>query len=343
MTSMQKRYFNYSADNFRAISIIFVILSHLASLSFFDNYITFFLRDATTWFLFISGYLFFQIESKDNFSYLKYLQKKMKLVITPYLIISIPCILVGIYFYQPQNYDISTEKYIVWSLLVGGLVNFPMWFIPMIALFFLISPVFFKITKQSTLLITIIAMMGVAISIFSSRPAGNANLIYALINFFGFYLFGIFFFKIRNLIKSFSNIVAVTIIVAGVLLFAVVTFFYSNFNPNENEYIPFFEAIGLLNPVVLGKFFLLISISVFLERYYNIHNRYLRYISSISFGLFFLHGIFILIFWKYIGIRSQNSIFAICIEFVFVFLLSIVVIEISKKILKSGTRYVIGC
>ncbi|WP_425514760.1 acyltransferase family protein [Comamonas fluminis] len=341
--SMHKRDFSYSADNFRAISILFVILSHLVNLSLLNNSLNFFLTDATTWFLFISGYLFFQVESNENFSYFKYLKKKIKFVITPYLIISAPCILAGIYFHQPQIYEISTEKYIAWSLLVGGLVNGPMWFTPMIAIFFLASPVFLNLTQKNTLILLLTAAAGIIISIFSSRPTLNSNPIYSFIHFFGFYMLGLFFFKIRNEIKSLSKSLSTQIIISGILLYAIIASFNSDFDLNGKEYIPFFEAIGLPNSTTLGKLVLLISIFVFLEKYFNIPNKYLRYISSISFGLFFLHGIFIRIFNKNIEINLQNPFYSALLEFIFVFLSSIITIEFSKKILKHRTRYVIGC
>lgn len=280
---LTKKEFSYSADNFRAIAIVFVVLSHL---TLTNNYLTFFLIDATTWFLFISGYLLFQIESKKKFSYSQYLKKKIKFVIAPYLVFSTFCILIGIYFKQNEILDLSIQNYIAWSLIVGGAINFPMWFIPMIALFFIFSPIFIGITKQKTLIIFLITLIGIILSIYSSRPANNQNPLFSFFHFFGFYVLGILFFKLKPNIKSLDKKSAAAIFTLGLVLFFMTLRNNIDMNTDYPPYISFGSNIGNFNAQIFGKLCLLIAIFIFLEKYYNKPNKFLSYISSISFGIF---------------------------------------------------------
>lgn len=122
-----KSKFRYSLENFRGVAIIFVMLSHISSFQSMgaaSNYLFFFLGDATAWFVFISGYLFYYLEV-NKFKYFDYMQKKLKYVILPYLILSIPAILVGLYFLRNILYDLTPLNYTFWSLLTGGMVVGP--------------------------------------------------------------------------------------------------------------------------------------------------------------------------------------------------------------------------
>lgn len=134
----------------RELAIIFVMLSHLntwTSLGPLGKYLHFLFVDATSWFVFLSGYLFVRIEG-TRFSYPAYMAKKAKFVILPYLILSTPVMLLGLYLGQNKLIGISAGAFAAWSLLVGGYVVAPMWFIPMIAIFFLLSPVFLRIARS---------------------------------------------------------------------------------------------------------------------------------------------------------------------------------------------------
>ena len=139
-----KSKFRYSLENFRGIAIFFVMFSHIISIQSMGRlggYLYYFVGDATTWFVFISGYLFYYLEV-NNFKYADYLWKKLKYVILPYLILSIPVIFFWISISQNLLYGLTPLKFMLWSLLAGGIAVGPMWFIPMIALFFIFTPVF---------------------------------------------------------------------------------------------------------------------------------------------------------------------------------------------------------
>ena len=132
----------------RAIAIFIVVTTHCrdpfnpATLIRSDEAGVFF-RHINIIFIYISGFLF-QFLLKD-FNYRGYLRQKGRNVILPYLICSMPAVmtyLVGIKspasIGAPLWVD-STTKLIVYMLVTGTHMA-PFWFIPMMALVYLVSP-----------------------------------------------------------------------------------------------------------------------------------------------------------------------------------------------------------
>jgi len=84
--------------NFRAIAILLIVAGHCVlgltwgnyKYPLFKNLFIIILMNGTVLFVFIAGFLFQHLSS--NFSYQKYLLKKNKYVILPYIICSIPAI-----------------------------------------------------------------------------------------------------------------------------------------------------------------------------------------------------------------------------------------------------------
>ena len=140
--------FDHSFDSFRALCIVFVVISHSVVAPQVGHYDLFryIFHDATSWFLFIAGYLFYLTES-SRFNYRQYLLKKIKYVLLPYLIFN--TVFIGIALSQGRSdaMHMSSLAYIAWSFLVGGAQLSPLWFIPMIFLIYLLSQIFLKLSQ----------------------------------------------------------------------------------------------------------------------------------------------------------------------------------------------------
>jgi len=333
--------FRYSLENFRGVAIIFVMLSHIGSfksMGQYSDYLFYFLVDATAWFVFISGYLFYYLEI-EKFNYTKYLARKLKFVILPYLILSVPAIAAGLYLSRNILMDLTASDYAIWSILTGGTVVAPMWFIPMIAVFFLLTPLLSRIAKSPLLLA--VTVTGLLFSIFSFRPVHNSNAIFSFLHFAGFYLLGISAAKHALQLDAISDAWKVRIIVLSLLAFVLIGFSYPGM---EAEPISFLGTIGGLNYPILGKLALLVAIFFAFERFFNVQNKSLSFMAKISFGLFFIHGFATLVFVKWLnGLAYPGDFSRLGAEVFFVVGGSIVVVYVLRRVLGKWSRYVIGC
>ncbi|MDN2696108.1 acyltransferase [Janthinobacterium sp. SUN073] len=336
-----KSKFRYSLENFRGIAIIFVMFSHIMSIQGIGKlggYLYYIVGDATTWFVFISGYLFYYLEA-NNFKYGAYLMKKVKYVILPYLILSIPVIFFWLSASQNVLYGLTPLNFMLWSLIAGGIAVGPMWFIPMIALFFTFTPAFRFLARTKA--IYIVTLTFLIFSMFSSRSIYNANAFLSFLHFFGFYMLGIVAAKDAAVLERLKTETKKKIIFISILAFIFFGYFFPGMASMPNS---FFNGLGLLNYILVGKLFLLIAIFFIFEQYYNRENKSLGYLARISFGLFFAHGFMAAIFAKVLkSINYIDPIVTLFAEIGVVIFVSIGIVVLVKKVLKKWSRYVIGC
>lgn len=335
-----RKEFNYAIENFRAVSITLVVLSHLnvSALGNYEKLARFILADATTFFIFISGFLFHSL-SKNDFSFGSYVAKKAKFVGVPYLFLSTITILVGIFFDHHLRFNLQIINYILYSLWAGGLINGPAWFIPMIWCFFISSPILYFISKKKFLpIITIIALF---ISLFSVRSFCNANPILNTIHYMGIYMLGICFSKYDNIINYLKGY-TFEIVMTSIFICFFIYQFYSSLQYDVE--IGFFS--GFLNPnfLQIAKLFMLVAIYFLINRSFDKKFTPMSYIANISFGLFFIHGLWLTLATK-ILMRGNifNNSYILLFQAIISISGSVVSIEICKKILGKGSRYAIGC
>lgn len=332
--------FQHSIENLRGLAILFVVLSHVtsvAALGLGGEIVSFIFQDATAWFVFISGYLFHRVE-QERFDYRGYLVKKAKFVLLPYIILSVPAILAGLAFAQHILLGLTAGNYALWSLLVGGAVVMPMWFVPMISLFFLVSPLFHRLANSR--LLPIVTIMALGISLITTRPLGNLNPFLSFVHFAGFYVLGIFLSTKFEEIKSTGK--TGFMIAVGFILYVVTVFAYfasSNDAPNG-----FFNGFGHFNYSIFGKLTLLLAVLFLFDRFLNVKNRFLSWMAEISFGLFFMHGFFMALFAKFRqGLGVESPLVLLGAELLLVLGGAMFAVVVIKHIFKKRSRYVIGC
>lgn len=335
------RGYEHHVDNLRGVSILLVVLTHMSTLHLVDtshNAIGFLVAGATTWFVFLSGYLFYRTEH-GRFNYATYLHKKFKSVWSPYLVFMALCVVLGILRSRPAIHDMSTADYALWSVFVGGELVVPLWFIPMISLFFLASPIIMKLADQrGAVALTAVLLY---VSLCSGRPAFNLNPVLSAIHFAGFYMLGVVCGKhaarLQDLCKSAQGWIWMS---GGLLVF------FFGFSLHDPSLWPatFQGAWGRANPVELGKLGLLVTSFVGFSRWLGHPVPALAYLAKISFGIFFVHG-FAEVAYSYFErfARMDDARWTPAIEFIFVLGLSILVVEVIRRTAKSGSRYVVGC
>lgn len=147
---------------YRALAIVLVVATHGFVFGAPDSWLLrlnmLLFASSTFAFVFISSFLFQYLSYK--FEYKNYLKKKLKNVISPYLVIIFPlaCIFaftapvqVNPFYYQPKILQV------LFICLVGQVINPPMWYMVLISIYFVFAKMFYFLTKypKAWLVITI--------------------------------------------------------------------------------------------------------------------------------------------------------------------------------------------
>ncbi|HDS8976432.1 TPA: acyltransferase family protein [Raoultella ornithinolytica] len=309
--------FNKSTD------IIFTIWSH-------------FLKEWTAVFVLISGFLFQLLINKYKF--MSFMKVKIKNVISPYIIISIPAILIYVLGIKKDHNWIDIESlmehtmlYVISFFYATGSHLGPLWFIPVLALIFLTSKPLSMLHKNEKLFIFASVLSVIAI-VFTSRPPQDSNPILAYFHFLPVYIIGmmICFYKDALISPSKKHLYLI------LFLSAFISEIYFELN----------SSFSILSKIIL--FLFLCSYFMHLDSK-GIRFKILSFLADISFTLYFLHGYFVgvirTILSKKADIILQDSslsamLISILATAIITLIISMMYISLSK--LKINTRMVIG-
>jgi hypothetical protein len=216
-----------------------------------------------------------------------------------------------------------------------------MWFIPMISIFFLLSPIFYRLGQSYLQYIVLPVTLG--ISLFTSRPIEDLNPFLAFVHFAGFYVFGVVVSANANVIARIRNTSVATILIVGALILFLMAAWHIA-PPSDNYPEGFMDGLGRFNDIHFGKLALLVAVFLLFDRFLNVPNAALKWIAQVSFGLFFLQGFFMAAFVK----LSQSFVFpslllALGVELCLVLGGSMAAVIVTKALLGKWSRYVIGC
>lgn len=335
---MSSNKYNYSVENFRGIAILFVVLSHLQFYSRFENalLIKFIISNATAFFVFVAGFLLYVTE-KNRFQPIDYFTKKLKYVVLPYLIVSIPYVAYGLITHKQEQLGISEAGYVFWSYLVGGTVAIQLWFIPMIVCIILLTPIIINIGRIKDVRVAwTVTLSLVLLSLFTSRPFLNLNPLLAAIHFLGFYVLGVTTAARYQQLLQYR----LPIFLFSSLVFLVSLTLYASPEPQFFE-----DGIWTLNAQSLNKlalaFAILFGFAIFLNR----KSAILKYFADISYGLFFVHtGVFFSLSLFASQLMAGMSPYEYMVfEIGMTLILSVLLIVIIRSLLGARSRYVIGC
>lgn len=287
-------FLNY-INNFRGIAIVFIVAGHCVDAFRWDDQreaeviLSSIFKNGTLIFVFISGFLFQHLSYK--FKYTKYLITKFKNVVLPYIFLSIPAII--LILYKPDFYDFRGNTFgggyptkIMMFYITGKHIT-TYWFIPMICIYYLVSP--FLVKLSSFKLFFYLLPFYILLSILIPR---GGSILYNFIHFFSVYVFGMFcklhidsifafFSKYRFAglinavlialcfcicIKSSGTIAAISSYIKGMLLCIFFIFIFDKYDHKVRDFGAFLAsvsfAIYLLHPyttkfsqIVFGSFF----------------------------------------------------------------------------------------
>ena len=279
-------------NNFRAIAILLVILGHAVTMLETRGH---FLVEAyaligngTILFVVIAGLLF--SDMNKTLAYGEFLKNKFLAVVLPYLIISVPAIamyLVG--FKETHRWldmawfhnELNPVGQTVYLLATGAHLG-PLWFMPMIILFYLTSPVFHALRTTKWLLpVTLAAIL---VALFVGRPEFDHRPLHAFVYYTPAFLFGMWLAENKQVYEKLGDYLAPALIsYATAWLTITLT-------------TDLTDQIALISKLIEGVLLLAV-----LKRYANHRIPVLAMFSKLSFFMYFIHGYIISILRNVVG------------------------------------------
>lgn len=303
--------------------------------------------NGTVLFLFIGGFLF-QHLTHSQFSYKKYLEQKFLNIILPYILISIPLILIRLNtnfesLSLPADFDEKPVIYKFFYHLLTGTHMPPFWFISAIVLFYISSPLLHAMDNRNfyRYLFPFVLLS----CFFTYRPEHNANPILAYLHFIPIYIMGMWasFNKERILALEWKLIIPLAIIYVGLTIMDLT----GNITLSRDlsfEYI--LNSGALIFNIYMFKAVVLCFLLLMI--FYQLRTKempLLEILGHYSFGVFFVHYILISMSRKILEmmhITVDFSIITYLIYFTFVLMTSIVAVYFVKKLTGRYSRYLIG-
>ena len=335
---------------FRAVAILFIVLGHCVRL--FDwapvprveLFLLDLLENGTVLFVFIAGYLFEYLS--DRYEYRSYLTTKLRNVIVPYLIISVPALVHDVLLNDPvaiwpQLAGTSWPYQVGWFLLKGGAgLNFPMWFIPMIALYYLAAPLFMQFVRRPALYWLLPVL--VVVSLLIHRPAHDRlDTLHQAAYYFSAYVAGMaishFRDRIEPLLQRFW--LPLAFLTSAII---VAQWRWSPFHGNYQAIAPFSMEHGLVDWIFLQKMIMCLALVGFMRRWYVQRIKLVDLVADLSFPVFFLHAYFIFGATLLFGSVPAGSILGFVALAGGVFSLSVATVVLLKGMLGSSSRWVLG-
>lgn len=268
---------------FRGVAILLIVCAHtVPSLDWSNNkllgkFIDAIANESSIFFFFIAGYLFQHLS--ENFSFKRYLIQKLKTVIVPYLILSIPALIIFTLLTKrigmwPWFYDLPIAGQIGLFLLSGKHLA-PLWFVPTITLFYLCAPIFLWIdTRFRSAYWVIVPLLILSTWVGRGGQLGPLNFAMYLLPV---YMLGMVFSRFKA--ESLDLVRRWWPFLFAVVVLGMATKLY------DWEAPPFW---GTPMKVVLT-----LLIAWLLSRHYQVFGSRLDYAAEISFGIFFIHSYFI--------------------------------------------------
>ncbi len=315
-------------DYFRAVAIIFIVAGHTLvwGRSTMLEFNTLLFAGGTYFFVFIAGFLFQYLSYK--FEIKTYFKKKLINVICPFFVTLLPVALLYT-FQNPENWALTkaTTGMRLFSVLVGGyIVNGPVWFIGMISIMFLFSPLFLYSWKNkkihitlllSSLILCLIVPRYSSINMFLGFNPYESSLLKILwmniafyfkcfFKFAFFYLLGMEiceyisnnYAKIRAYLRTIFQISLFLYIFHFIIHLFIIKIDVSGGGRFAELISKFIETFVLLSGLMLAEE--KIKNNKFLDKF-------MKFVAKYSFGIFFIHGYIInylhnhTLYWVHVG------------------------------------------
>jgi len=350
-------FLNY-IHRFRGIAILFIVTGHCTR--FFDwgnspqmeRICKVAFLNGTVLFVFIAGFLFQHLSHK--YTYKQYLITKLKHIILPYIFISIPIIIYLVFIEKLGHWaypDLNEKSYlfqITWFYITGKHLA-PLWFIPMISIFYLLYPLFIAIDNNVKAYFYIIPIF-IAVSALIHRPPAEINVFHTSVYFFSVYLLGMFCSRFRSYFLTVIDKLMLLLLFLFATLFVAEILFHESVGIIYVKRMFFhdkeFLDINLFQKLILCG--LLVNVLYKYEKFFNrfLSDKILTNLAGLSFGIYFLHYYFLELHFKTKRIfhyEFSGNIIMLLVSTSVVCMICIIILKTVKRFAGHRSRYVIGC
>lgn len=331
----KKIFLNY-IHSFRGLAILQIVIGHcLVGLFDWNAHVglgrlfQIVFLNGTFLFVFIAGYLFQHLSYKYEFK--NYLRGKLLFVGLPYLIISIPAIFFRLITkygegLTPEFFEHSFITQVIIFLVTGAHLT-PLWFIPMIFLFYFLSPLLISLDRNGK--VYWLLPVFILISCYVSR----GNVLISFVYFISVYLLGMFSCKYHEKIVPVLSETS-TLITTAILIITCIL-------------LQFEYTSSLFDPLNYFQKLFLCSFSIgFLNRNRGFARQTLAVLASTSFGVFFVHFYFVALL-RFVSLRTTGEYFQFTLLKFIALTISVIAISMSvvllvQKLLGRKSRLLIG-
>ena len=335
--------------SFRAVAILFIVAGHCVYLfewegHWIESVLRSVFQNGTVLFVFVAGFLFQHLSGR--FEYRRYLKSKLKNVIAPYIVVSIPMLAVQ-YLTSRSSFDPSRgfefptlAHNIAWNYLTGYHI-LPFWFIPMIVVFYLIAPVLLWMDRARWPYYVMPALFAVAV--LAHRPENITQTYHSCITFLPVYIYGMWSSRYRESLMPWVQRLLLPLTALAAALVSVEVFLLDRGGAIVSR-LPFSTENGVFDTNALQKILLCWVLMAWLDRYDDQVRGALATLADLSFGIFFLHMYFIQA-WAHL-LPGENFPHGNLLKYFglvsVVVGLSVLVILVVKRIFGKRSRMIVG-
>lgn len=340
----------------RACTILFIIYRHalwafdgdqIESGIYFFSVVDLLSFNFTVFFVLISGFLFQHLAYKYHVK--KYYLAKIKNVLLPYLVVSLVCVLL---YYRTEladlpffSFHMENQIITVFLMFCNGTQLLPLWFIPMMMIIFIISPLLFTLSKQNLIVISIVLMFWVMIY---PKPDFTQPF-FNIMHYLPVYIIGMMIRQNYALIMSVCQKHRLSLMLF-VLLCLMIPFVHRHFEVEIYTSNAFLDTIQKIVLFILVLYFLTPANQ---HKWTGRGYQFIAYLANVSFSLFFIHQIVIIEVEKFIRatgwgahmMETKDGYLLVLYSLLFtvvIVLLCLLIIFIIKKLTRRYSKFLIG-
>ena len=244
-------------------------------------------------FIFIAGFLFQYLE-EPRFSAPNYFLRKAKTVFLPYIIALLPALVYAMLrgsraFVQLPLRDFSASAQILYQIVYPGVtINYALWFIPVIAVYYLGAPLLRAIDQgQRYWIITVL----LSLSLLMHRPTySHGHNLSLAIYFMSAYVLAMFCSRYRELVFTWldRNLLPLTFVFSVVFIGHLLL---SDHHGKSQTTEPFETqgGDGLIDWMYLQKLLMTMVLLGLMRKFRDRPARVLDFLAGASFTIFFYH------------------------------------------------------